>query len=189
MAQTREAITEKVAALETQVLDTFQTAANTVSGTVDAVKEAVTSAPAAVSETVRQTMDAVKQTLDSVSVSSCVRGHPWSAVGTSVAAGFLAGWILGSSARPRSISATAADAPRPPIETAQSHPVPTLFGRLAATVGDRAQQLAQESLKSALDSLNRTIGSHVPQLVDSAVHRWFTQMERKVGNSNGAVRA
>jgi len=48
MMQTRESITQKVAALETQVVGTVQTAADTLTGTVEAVKELVTTAPGAV---------------------------------------------------------------------------------------------------------------------------------------------
>src|SRR5262245_30513341 len=59
MQETRESITEKVAALENQVLGTIQTAADTVTNTVEAVKDVVTAAPHAVSDTVKQTVEAV----------------------------------------------------------------------------------------------------------------------------------
>ena len=63
MAQTRESITEKVAALECQVVGTVKTAADTLTGTVDAVKEFVTTAPGAVGETVKKATEAVSETV------------------------------------------------------------------------------------------------------------------------------
>src|SRR4051812_40494156 len=102
MADTRESITEKVSLLENQVLGTV----HAVTDTVGAVKEAITAAPAAVSDTVKQTVqavrdtvkdtvDSVKRTVGSFSVTECVRKNPWAAVGTTGAAGFLAGFFLG----------------------------------------------------------------------------------------------
>jgi len=81
MERTRESITEKVAALENQVLGTIQTATTTVTDTVQAVKEAVTSAPTAVKDTVRETIASVKETVSSFSVSECVSSNPWAAPG------------------------------------------------------------------------------------------------------------
>lgn len=172
MAQTRESITEKVAALESQVIGTFQNAADTVTNTVDAVKEAVTGTPAAVNETVKQTMDAVKQafhdTIGSFSVSGCVRKNPWAAMGTTMLAGFLVGYRGSRTATVRAPS----QPPAAPPQTLPAREQPHSFvGDLGNVVGNELRQLAEESLKNLVQSLKRSIGAHMPEVVDTAVNR------------------
>jgi len=183
MEQTRESITEKVAALETQVLDTFQTAADTVTSTVDAVKEAVTSTPSAVKEGVKQTVDAVKQTLHetvgSFSVSNCVRDRPWTAFGTSLLGGFLLGFRFGGGGR-RSESnrylAARAPAAEPILPAAAKPAEPGLFDALASKAIAGVRKMAEETLETALQSFNRSIKDHVPAVVDSAMQHMSEQV-------------
>lgn len=168
MHETRESITQKVAALENQVVNTLQA----VTGTVDAVKEAVTTTPTAVSETVRQTVDEVKQTLHeklaSLQLASCVRNHPWPALGISLLGGFLLSQRFFT---PRSSSGKIRA-----VRTPACGEDETLLARLVEMVGDGVCQLAENSLKTAMDSLNRSVGAQVPDLVDSAVRRFGSHL-------------
>ena len=80
MLQTRESITEKVAALESQVVGSVQTAADTLTHTVDAVKSLVSGAPEAVSDSVKQATAAVGDAMrDTFDISAHVRRNPWAA--------------------------------------------------------------------------------------------------------------
>jgi len=192
MEQTRESITEKVAALESQVMGTIQTAADTVTNTVDAVKEAVTSTPAAVSDTVKQTMNAVKQTfqetIGSFSVSGCVEKNPWAALGTSMVAGFLAGFATGGrSSRPSNFAGrhVSESSVEPPRAAAQPAGEGGFLSGLSDMMGKELKQLAEQSLATLLQSLKRSVGERVPEVVDSAVHRVTDQLQN-VGRHQAA---
>jgi len=119
--QTREALSEKLGALEQKVVDTVQEATSAVSDTVEAVKESVSDTIASVSDSVKDSVqttvsnmsDSVKDGVDAVKswfdVEQHVRQHPWGALACSVGVGFLAGRMLGGSvAAPMQALATAA---------------------------------------------------------------------------------
>ncbi|MDB5310860.1 MAG: hypothetical protein JWO38_5062 [Gemmataceae bacterium] len=203
MLETRESITEKVAALETQVLGNIQSVTCGVTEAVQSVKEAVATAPTAVSDTVKQTVDAVKETVretvGSFSVTGCVRDNPWAALGTTTMAGFLAGYFLpgrrgGLFSRP--IMARGHDVPAPtghpsqaPSPYTASGPAladgvvkPGLIGSLFGMVGDEVRQLAGQALSTAVASLKKSISTQIPQVVDSAVH---AATERVTGAGEG----
>ncbi len=196
MEQTRESLTQKVAALENQVLGTIQTATNTLTDTVQTVKETVSTAPAAVRETVQETVAAVKdsvaetftQVRDSVAsfnMSECVRDRPFAALGTSVAAGFVTGLCLFGGRRPIMARGTLAPAgnghagavPKSVfspaatshVESPHADSPPGLFAGLVGMVGGELQQLARQALSTAVASLKESVNHRVPGLVDGAV--------------------
>lgn len=173
MQETRESITEKVAALENQVLGTIQTAADTVANTVEAVKEAVTSAPAAVSDTVKQTVDAVKESVGSFSVSECVGRNPWAALGASVAGGFVIGYGMGG----RRTTASADAARRESVSMHASRQPPGLMADLCEMTGRELRQLAEQTLSSFLQSLKRSIGERIPDVVETNVNRMAGRLQ------------
>lgn len=209
MEQTRESITAKVSALETQVLGTIQTATSTISDTVQAVKDTVTTAPAAMKETVQETVaamkDSVKETFESVKetvasfdLGECVGNHPGAALGTSVAAGFVAGYVLFGDSRPLMARGFREPAPggRPgtashdhtPYGHAFAAPAaaparPGMFSNLWAMVGGELEQLAKQALTTALASLKQSVNERVPRLVDDAVQN----VAGRVTGHNGAT--
>ena len=205
MTETREAITEKVAALENKVLGNFNSLADTaasvkdaVAETVQSVKEAVVGAPAAVSDTVKQTLtsvgDTVKETLGSFSLSDCTRRNPWAAVGVSAGVGFLTGLLLPST-RSRPLMARGNDEPASGgrVGTARTayqgfadgRPAePGLFGSLWGLVGKEVKQLAEQALNTALASAKQAVQTKVPQAVDTAVQGLT---DRVAAVANGVV--
>jgi len=211
MEQTRESITAKVSALETQVLGTIQTATNTISDTVQAVKDTVTTAPTAVKETIQESVaavkDSVKETFASVkdSVASfdlgaCVGNHPAAALGTSVATGFVTGFLLfgGRDSRPLMARGFREPAPngRPGTAThdhasfgyATASPEPGrpgLFANLWSMIGGEVEQLAKQALSTALASLKQSVNEQVPRLVDGTVQN----VADRVGGNNTAAHA
>lgn len=202
MHRTRDALTEKVAALESQVLGTIQNATDTVSETVQSVKsvvESVIAAPSAVGDTVKQTMSSVgdslmhtvRDTIGSFSVSGCVRGNPLASLGASTAAGFLAGYFLlgGRSSRPLMARGAAAPAPGgragPAVAAAYTAPPAAenagWFGGVGEAIGKELRELAGHAISTAVASLKQGIGTQVPGMVDAALHT----VTDRVGGANG----
>jgi ElaB/YqjD/DUF883 family membrane-anchored ribosome-binding protein len=99
MEDTRANLTQKLEALEHQVVGTVQSTTEAVTNTVESVKEAVQGTVEAVKGTVTDTVDTVKETVSTVTekldLAACVRQHPWSSFGASVAAGYLGGLLVG----------------------------------------------------------------------------------------------
>jgi len=173
MVQTRESITEKVAALETQVKGNIEA----VTGTVEAVKDAISAAPAAVSNTVKQTVAAVK---DSVRET----------VGTSTAVGFLAGFfLLGGRFREGAATGTAAFVP-------QSAAAPIrgpgfferIFGDAFEGVGKQLRDVADKAVSTGVAALKQNVSTVVPQLVDQAVHRVTDPVTSSMNGSTSTPR-
>lgn len=102
MHQTRQSLTDKVAALEQQVVGTIQSATSAVHDTVESVKSAVQDTVASVKDTVEGVKDTVEGSVSSVSegvmhtldIRSQVQENPWMMVGGAAAAGFLTGLLV-----------------------------------------------------------------------------------------------
>jgi hypothetical protein len=129
------------------------------------VKSLVTSAPTAVSDTVKQSFAAVRESLD---ITGCVRRHPWASVGTSAAAGFLLGYLLGG----RRESPNPIAAMQPAVTPQPSAPrEPGFFDELLGQVSREVKRLAQDAIASTSAALKQNISTEVPKLIDGAVNR------------------
>lgn len=189
MAGTRESITEKVVALETQVKGNIEA----VTGTVEAVKDAIIATPGMVSDTVKQTVAVVKgsfrETLQSLDFTDCVRRNPWSALGSTTAAGFLTGFFL-LGGRSRSAEAGARTAFVPQAAAAESHGpgyLERIFGDLFGSVGKELREIAEKAVASAMSELKQNVGTIVPQMVEQAMHRVADPVTSAIsGNSHSS---
>lgn len=167
MLETRESITEKVAALENQVVGTLQTAANTVNGTVEAVKSLVTHAPEAVSDSIKQAASTVREVVkDTFNVSDYVERHPWTCVGAAAMLGCITSWLVSRFTDGTVAEAGAAAAPSP--VAAPAYRAPGVFDKVFEMLGDRAKELAETAVNSVSASLKSTIEEKVPTLIDQA---------------------
>jgi ElaB/YqjD/DUF883 family membrane-anchored ribosome-binding protein len=92
MKTTRSDLTQKIEALENQVVGTVQSTTQAVTDTVASVKEAVQETVSTVKDTVSGTVDTVKDALD---VRGYVEQYPWASFGCAVAAGYVGGLLLG----------------------------------------------------------------------------------------------
>jgi ElaB/YqjD/DUF883 family membrane-anchored ribosome-binding protein len=169
MSQTREALTEKVAALEHQVVDTVQTAADTLTDTVESVKSIITTAPGAVGDSVKQAAAAVSETMKKTFDISChVREHPWTAMGVSTLAGCITGWLASSLADGRRST-------RPPSMvtpsmgyTPEAPAKPGVFDELLSMLGKKLREVAENVIESASKSVNETVREGIPKLMGVA---------------------
>ncbi|HYH67951.1 MAG TPA: hypothetical protein VD866_24855, partial [Urbifossiella sp.] len=182
----------------------------TISDTVQAVKDTVTTAPAAVKETIQESVaamkDSVKETFASVkdsvasfNLAECVGNHPGKAMGASTAVGFVTGYLLfgGRDSRPLMARGFREPAPggRPGTASHDQTPYgyaapaaaapaqPGMFANLWAMVGGEVEQLARQALSTALASLKQSVNEQVPRLVDGAVHN----VADRVAGHNGAA--
>jgi len=176
MEQTRESITEKVAALENQVVGTVQTAANTLTSTVEAVKSLVNHAPEAVTDTVKQAAEAVSETMaKTFDITAHVQKRPLAAVGVSAALGFVAGYLFGGGRQSLGMSRDLAPAysapthsPAVPQAAAATPREPGIVDQLMGMVGSHVRELAQTAINSLSTAVKENIETGVPKLVGEA---------------------
>lgn len=174
MFETRESLTEKVAALENQVVGTVQNAANTLTDTVDAVKSFVKTAPETVEDTVENVVEAVRERVEKTfDISSRVQNNPWSSMGVSIGLGFLAGYLFFPERKSSSTSKPERSMP-PPLPTEDRfRPVaspsePGLLDELFGMLGKKVKEMTESVIESASVAVNRNIRESVPKLVDEA---------------------
>jgi ElaB/YqjD/DUF883 family membrane-anchored ribosome-binding protein len=183
MFQTRESLTEKVAALENQVVGTVQNAANTLNDTVDAVKSFVHTAPETVSDTVEQVTTAVRERVEKTfDISSRVQSNPWSSVGVSVGLGFLAGLLV---FRDQKSSVSLSSVPSsPPVSSPPllPHPFagsrePGVFDDVIGMLGRKVKEMTENVIDTAMGAVNKNLRDGIPKLVDEAAKRLTPQNE------------
>lgn len=169
MLSTRESITEKVAALESQVVGTVQNVAETINGTVDAVKSLVSTAPNAVSDTVKQATaslgDAVRSTLD---VTGHVRQHPWESVGASALLGCITAWLVFRDRPERSEVSPLSAAAIPPAAAAAAPAAPGIFDEVLGMISAKVKEVARTALESASTMVKENLQGGMAQLMETA---------------------
>jgi len=175
MAETRAKLTEKVSALEHQVVGTVQNAANTVNNTVETVKSLVSNAPDAVGGAVKQAAAAVGEAMKSTfDFSGHVRKNPLPSVGVSALLGALVGYLTGgrgssvfpSGPMPAAVYSDGARSPQPAAAPAVEKP--GMFDDVIAMVTDKAKELARTALESVSAAVKSNIQTGIPGLVNDA---------------------
>jgi len=185
MQQTRASLTEKVAALEHQVLGTIQNATEAVHSTVESVKAAVHDVSSTVKDTVSESVHTVKEQVSStLDVTRHTRENPWAMVGGAAAVGFVAGYFFfgprgeHSRAARRAIGGSfdgLSEASRPapaPAYQPQQYTAPRRPGWLDEIfdrVGEEAKKLGEMALASATASLRQAVQHQVPKLIEEKI--------------------
>jgi ElaB/YqjD/DUF883 family membrane-anchored ribosome-binding protein/xanthosine utilization system XapX-like protein len=184
MQQTRESLTEKVAALENQVVGSVQSASDTLSDTVAAVKSFVETAPGAVGDSVRHAASAVsEQVKDMFGLSEHVRNHPWRSVGVSAGLGILTGLLVfrGRVATPPPPVMPSAAAYVPP----PAPPAPGMFDGMLSVVGRKLREVTETIIDAATSAVNKNVSEGVPRLVDAATGMAADRLQPVNGRSAG----
>jgi ElaB/YqjD/DUF883 family membrane-anchored ribosome-binding protein len=183
MEQTRASLTEKVSALENQVVGTIHNATESVSNTVDSVtatvkdtlsgvKDTLSSVKQTVSESVSEVSERVKSVFD---LSQHTRDYPWAMVGGAAALGFVtgllafrkpdsrnSGYSTGERDWNRLAAASAAPQPAAPSE-------PSWLDKLLDKAGQEVRTLGETFIASASTSLKQAVQDQMPKLIDTGI--------------------
>jgi len=164
MSQTRQSLTDKVAALEQQVVGTIQSATSAVQETVESVKSAVSDTKTTVEDTVSSVSEGVMHAFD---VRHHVDEHPWLMVGGAAAAGFLTGLCVFR-------QSTEGLPPPSPIHPGTGEPAPRyrapgMFDSLFVMLGDELRKLGEQAITHASHSLRAAMDQEIPKLIDKAM--------------------
>jgi ElaB/YqjD/DUF883 family membrane-anchored ribosome-binding protein len=192
MEQTRASLTDKVAALEGQVVGTLQTATDTVHTTVESVQTSVQAVKAAVEETMSTVKDSVTDSVQAVTsqvkstfdFSHHVRDNPWMMVGGAAAVGFLAGFLIPGGGRRELFGhqplgfRDAPGVPTPPSPSYAAEPPaprpaaprePSWIDDLLSMAGKELLALGREVLTNAVATAKQSLNEQVPHLVDAGI--------------------
>jgi ElaB/YqjD/DUF883 family membrane-anchored ribosome-binding protein len=168
MEATRASLTDKVAALEQQVLGTIQNASDTVSNIVETVKTAVPETLHTVKDTLTESVQEVSEKMKSAfDLAHHTREHPWAMVGGACAVGFVTGLLLGGRSTP-SFSRLADASPRPGAAPGSTGPA---LGDGRPSFGERVTSFTESLPKrpSWLDDLFDRIGQELRTIGEAAV--------------------
>lgn len=157
LADTRQSLTDKVAALENTVVGTVQSATTAVADTVQTVKDAVGDTVGAVKENVSNALD----------FSRHVRENPWVALGVAGFAGLLSGMMLRRSS-PAAVTGSPAVAPTlVPREATRSTPAtPGVGSAFLTRIEDELLKLSEYTIERISSELHRAVDDGVPRVVD-----------------------
>lgn len=175
MLETRTALSEKLGALQEQVLATVEGTTQKVTETVQTVQEAVQDTVSTVSESVQGTVDTVKKTFD---VSEHMQSNPWLMLGGAVAVGYVGGRLLmpnGHTDMPAVASSGFASASPPPPPRPSG---PSWLEKLAAPLMQQAQTLAVGALAGIASDL---IAQHAPEALRGQLDEMAAEVARSMG--------
>jgi ElaB/YqjD/DUF883 family membrane-anchored ribosome-binding protein len=175
MLETRTALSEKLGALQEQVLATVEGTTQKVTETVQTVQEAVQDTVSTVSESVQGTVDTVKKTFD---VSEHMHSHPWLMLGGAVAVGYVGGRLLmpnGHTDMPAVASSGFASTSAPPPPRPSG---PSWLEKLAAPLMQQAQTMAVGALAGIASDL---IAQHAPEALRGQLNEMAAEVARSMG--------
>ena len=189
MEQTRASLTEKVSALEQQVVGTIHGASHAVTSTVESVKTAVQETLHSVKDTVQDSVHSVTDTMKTTfDLPEHTRNHPWAMVGGATALGFVTGLLL-FGRRESSIMAQGSWEGTGAVQTEPSgdgrsflsHPTahresapmrrPGWVDELVDRIGREALKLGELALATATTSLRQTVETELPKLIGDGLPR------------------
>lgn len=176
MEQTRASLTQKVSALESQVVGTIHNASEAVNSTVEAVKDTISSVKESVSESVSEVSERVKSVFD---LSQHTRDYPWAMVGGAAALGFLTGLIAfrdrekservsDYSTGEREWNRLAASSAAPRQQAAEPRE-PSWLDNLLDRAGQEIRTLGETFIASASTSLKQAVQEQMPKLIDTGI--------------------
>jgi ElaB/YqjD/DUF883 family membrane-anchored ribosome-binding protein len=176
MEATRASLTDKVAALEMQVLGTIQNASDTVTNIVDTVKTVVPETLTSVKDTLTESVEEMSEKMKSAfDLAQHTREHPWAMCGGAAALGFVTGLLVFGSRSSPSYSRLAEASPQsyggpasttPPLGVAAAAPRrPSWLDDLVDRVGRELLTLGETAIASASASLKQSVQEGLPKLI------------------------
>jgi len=173
MNDTRTAISEKVALLESHVLETIYDATSAVQESAHAVNCAVKESVGGVSAQVNQTMDHFRSSAAELSnsvksmfnIADHVRQNPWMSIACSTASGFLVGRLLGNGSTTPGIRSRNFSAPRAMMDSTPSRPrEPGLW--------DDILQMAQREVRTFAETALTTLATSMKSQLQQQVNKF-----------------
>jgi ElaB/YqjD/DUF883 family membrane-anchored ribosome-binding protein len=171
MQQTRRSLSDKVGALEEQVLGTIEETSSTVTSTMERVQGFFDQVGEFFSDTATGLRDGVSEAFRSADPERFIGRHPWSSVGGAALAGLVAGWlVLGR--RPVVAPGTGAHAaftPAPPSPAPPSAPIrlPSWLSPIVERLTEEARRVGETALGVASASVRSVIEAEVPRQVSN----------------------
>jgi len=192
--QTRESLTDKIQVLENEVKETISDAKETVTGTIETAKQTVEDITSNVKETVQETVQTVKRTFD---LPYQVQQHPWGMLGGSMAAGFLAGYLMPStrqldrwghqlaraaaptrSPSPEATRFSNGHAPQQPVATSEG---PGFLDRLLNQFEPEVNRVKEMAIGTVVGLLRDWITRSLPDSLAPRVEELMNQTTSKLG--------
>jgi len=171
----RAELADKLETLESKIVGTVETAREAVAETVQTVKESVKESVETVTDTVQSSVETVRDTLD---VRLQVERHPWAMVGGSIAAGFIAGWLVNRASR----SAEPYSHPAP-VSPSSSSAMPTRSQTPAPRFADTPPVTSGPPSKSWVDELSEHFAPELRKLKGLAIGAVIGVVRDMVGDS------
>jgi len=182
MLETRTALSDKLEALQGQVLATVEGTTQSVTDTVQTVQEAVQETVSAVSDTVQGTVDSVKRTFD---VNEHVQNHPWLAVGGAVAVGFVGGrmldGLLDSGSRGPAFNGYASPAPAAASHAGNGHAARSEPGLLDSLAGPLVKQIREMALGVLAGVAKDMVKTHAPDNLKPHLNEMADNLSQALG--------
>jgi len=181
MTDTRAALSEKLEALEEQVLstvqDTTENVAQTVEDTVETVKETVADTVSTVQETVQETVETVQHAFD---LRRHVENYPWAMFAGAVVVGYLGTQLLTPSAAP---AAPATGTSTPPQPTPGSTFAPTTGSTQAlfTALGPALDKLKELAIGTTAGLIGDMLLSATPETLRESVTEVIDQITTSLG--------
>jgi len=191
MHETRQALTDKVAALEQQVVGTIHGATSAVQETVQSVKSAVEETVCSVKDRVKESVSTVQESVATASanvkatldVPEHIRHRPWAAVAGATVVGVIAGYALSRNEnKPKIQSAHRTtgtgngQTPRPPVFSAPAQPgtiKPGFFDEIIERVRNEVKQLSEAAITALSQSLQQNLHQGINQVVQNVASFGF----------------
>jgi ElaB/YqjD/DUF883 family membrane-anchored ribosome-binding protein len=165
MKETRQALTDKVAALENQVVDTLQGATCAVQETVQTVKSAMEDTVSSVKTSVADASESVKATFD---VPARVRQNPWMLLLGATVSGVVAGYMLSPNKRAGQTHFARQPLVAPTLSSNRVTPGSGLFDDAFEAVRREIKNISETAVAALGSSLKRCINNGIQQFVAQA---------------------
>jgi len=186
MNETRQSLTDKVAALEQQVVGTIHDATSAVHETVSTVKTAFKDTVGAVTGSVSTVSQGVKDAFD---IRSHIRANPWPIIAGAALSGFVTGYV----SKPQGHRASAAFArsmghqEKSWAEPRTHTPGGGMLDEFTQRIQQELKSLAENALTVLSASLKQSLNSGVQNLVGNvmAATRSNSDDSNDVGQRNG----
>jgi len=184
MHETRQSLTDKVAALEHQVAGTFDHAAHTVQDTVQSMRAAVSDTMNSVTDKVKESVntvqDSVSQVKASLDIRDQIREQPWAVMAGAAISGIVAGYMFGpgrnrSSSSRSTVSRPSSSSPihEPAMAQSAYKPAapskPGIMDELMDRVRREIATLSETAIATLSNSLKTTLNDSIQHLVKNTL--------------------